>query len=196
MAVAGETAFAQAAIDHLLTRDRWAYLYAFSSSENGCVSSSYEVFAIKSMIRYVTDFTEFVPVVRAQTFSYNYCTGVLTFASGQDDAPVIDIKPDLSRATSTAVVVMRDEFGNQQMAQINLAWSGGEISSDKTKTVFTSPYSRTMIRSDGSVRYSDSVSGSLKVDGVERLAIPGAGSIGFVASGKGSVIDVVRTPRP
>jgi hypothetical protein len=196
MTIAVSAASAQAAIYHVLTRDQFAYALAFSSSADGCTSSALEVFASKSMTRYVSDFSIYMPIVRAQGYSINYCTGAFVFASGADEAPVIDIKPDLTRATAKATVVMIDELGNQQTVQLNLVWSGGDLSSDKTKLVYTSPYSRTMIRSAGSIRNSNSITGSLTLDGVDVLAIPGSWTTGFVVSSKGASIDIIRSPRP
>lgn len=148
------------------------------------------------MTRYVSDFSFYMPLVRAQLTSYNYCTGVFSFRSGADEAPVIDIKPDLMRANVKAFVVMDDGLGTQQTAQINLLWSGGDLTTDKSKTVYTSPYSRTMIRTAASIRHSNSVTGSLMLDGVDLLAVPGSGVGGFVTSSKGASIDVIRSPRP
>lgn len=196
MALAASAASAQATIYHVLARDQFAYASAFSSSADGCISSTLEVFASKSMTRYVTDFSIYMPIVRAQGYSSNNCTGVSVFASGADEAPVIDIKPDLTQATAKAIVVMTDELGNQQTVQINLVWSGGDLSSDKTKLVFTSPYSRTMVRSAASFRNSSSITGSLTLDGVDVLAIPGSWTTGFVTSSKGASIDIIRSPRP
>ena len=78
-------------------------------------------------------------------------------------------------------IAMFDEFGASRTIQINLTWSGGELSTDKNKYVTTSPYTRTMVKSTASIRNSTSITGALVLDGLKRgkhevtlgYAIPG-----------------------
>lgn len=197
-ALISTVAGAQTAVTRVLTRDTFSYAQYFQTSPDGCESSSLEVFASKSMTRYSHNLTIYMPLVRTQLFSFNYCTQVLSFMSGVDEAPTIDVKPDLTRATVSATVVMMDEFSNIKTVQLSLTWSGGELSTDKTRLVFTSPYSRTMIRAMGSIRNSTSITGTLVLDGVDLLAPTNPAQsrfiLGYVTSSKGVSIDLVRTP--
>ena len=151
---------AQTAIQHVLTKDTTSYALYFQTSQDGCESSGTEVFGSKSMTRY-TNFGIFAPLVRAQRYFVNFCTGASGFMSGADEAPTIDFKPDLSRGAVGATVVMLDEAGVPHTLQIALTWSGGEITTDKQRTVFTSPLSRTMIISSASLRNSTLLNGAL-----------------------------------
>lgn len=187
---------AQTAIQHVLTKDTTSYALYFQTSQDGCESSGTEVFSSKSMTRY-TNFGIFAPLVRAQRYFVNFCTGASGFMSGADEAPTIDIKPDLSRGAVGATVVMLDEAGVPHTLQIALTWSGGEITTDKQRTVFTSPLSRTMIISSASLRNSTLLNGALVFDGVNlmdtSIPVQTRFTTQFLVSAKGTSIDIVRT---
>jgi hypothetical protein len=147
------------------------------------------------MTRYNTT-DAFFPMLRVQRFTYNFCTLLLVFMSGANEQPNLSYSKDLSTATASGLVMMTDDFGNPHYIDVNLTWSGGVLTSDKSRTVFTSPRSRTMIKSVSSLRQSDSVTGSLILDGLDLLGTanpnPVGGISGFVSSSKGSTIDIIR----
>jgi hypothetical protein len=189
------SAFAQAQVTRVFTKDRFAYAQYVDTSPDGCTSSSVEVFASESMTRYNTT-DAFFPIIRAQRFAYNFCTFVLVFMSGANEQPSLSYSKDLSSATASGLVMMTDDFGNPHSIEVNLTWSGGVLTSDKSRTVFTSPRSRTMIKSVSSLRHSESVTGSLVLNGVDLLGADNpnyvVGVSGFVSSSKGSTIDIIR----
>ena len=194
--IATDMASAAVSASRLFTRDQFAYAQYFQNSADGCESLSIEVFASKSMTR-TNQIHSFQPTLRAQLSSFNFCTGVSVFQSGANESPSIDIRQDLSVASTSGLVVMADENGIQRMLQVNITWSGGELSTDRTKTVHTTPLSRTMVRTTGSIRNSTAIKGALVLDGIDLLgagnAVQSSGINGFVTSSKGSTIEIIRT---
>ena len=94
LALAATTAVAAAVVTPVFTNDESAYAQYFQNSTDGCVSMSLEVFSSDSMTRY-NDTSTALPTVRAQLFSYNYCTGEFIFMSGVDEAPALFTNKDL-----------------------------------------------------------------------------------------------------
>jgi hypothetical protein len=191
------TAAAQTTVTRVFTRDAWTYAQNFQTSPDGCESVGIDVFAFKNKVRF-NNVSVFMPVIRAQLVSSNFCTGVFMFLAGDDQAPNIDIKQDLTRATAVGSVVMRDEFNYTRALLVGLTWSGGEISTDKSRTTTTSPFTRYMVRTTASIRNSTSITGTLVLDGVDLLAASNPAQSrsisGYVVGAKGSTIDIVRTP--
>ena len=98
---------------------------------------------------------------------------------------------------NVAMITRLDDAGIPHSLQIALPWSGGEITSDNQRTVFTSPLSRTMVNSSGSIRNSTLLSGTLVFDGVNlmdtSIPVQSRFTTQFLVSAKGSSIDIVRT---
>jgi hypothetical protein len=80
------SAFAQAQVTRVFTKDRFAYAQYVDTSPDGCTSSSVEVFASESMTRYNTT-DAFFPIIRAQRFAYNFCTFVLVSCQAPTSSP-------------------------------------------------------------------------------------------------------------
>ncbi len=180
----------------VMTRGAFAYASYYEYGADGCSQRAVEVFGSESMTR-TNNTSVFMPIVRIQMSTYNFCTGEFTFMSGADEAPVISIHNTLNAANVKGTVVMMDEFGNTKTAVANLTWSGGELTTDKYMYVATSPYSRTMVKSTGSVRNSTSIVGTLVLDGLDLFSPEnvnqGSGIFGFVTASSGTSIDIIRT---
>jgi hypothetical protein len=194
--LAATTAEASVSVSRVITRDKFAYANYFETSADGCESLSIEVFASRSMTRTNDAFT-FQPLLRAQLSSYNYCTSVSNFMSGTSDAaPKIRFGEDIAVASASGIVVMVDENGASKTVFVNLEWRGGVLTTDKTKTIETSPTSRTIVRTTGSIRVAEAVTGTLLLEGTDVLspnhATQSAFINGFITSSKGATIEIVR----
>jgi hypothetical protein len=180
----------------VLTRDTFAYASYYEYGADGCSQRAVEVFGSQSMTR-TNNTSVFMPIVRIQMSTYNFCTGEFSFMSGADEAPVISISNNLTSANVKGTVVMMDELGNTKNVVADLNWSGGEITTDRNRYVTTSPYSRTMVRSTGSVRNSTSIVGTLVLDGLDLFSPENvnqsSGIFGFVTASRGTTIDIIRT---
>lgn len=187
---------AAATVYRVMTRDSFAYASYYEYSSDGCSQRAVEVFGSQSMTR-TNNTSVYMPIVRIQMFTYNSCTGELTFMSGADEAPVISINSTLTVANVKGTVVMMDEFGNTKTVVADLNWSGGELSTDRQRYVSTTPYSRTMVKSTGSIRNSTSIVGTLVLDGLDLFSPEnvnqGSGIFGFVTASSGASIDIIRT---
>lgn len=180
----------------VMTRGTFAYASYYEYGADGCSQRAVEVFGSESMTR-TNDYSLFYPIVRVQMSRYDFCTGEFSFMSGADEAPVISISNNLMSANVKGTVVMMDEFGNTKTVVADLNWSGGELSTDKYRYVTTSPYSRTMVKSAGSIRNSTSIVGTLVLDGLDLFSPEnvnqGSGIFGFVTASSGASIDIIRT---
>lgn len=184
------------AVQHIRTRDAFAFANYFEFS-NDCQQFAVEVFAFESRLRSDATATS-SSTVHAQLSAFDACTGSIAFMSGVTDTDAIKIRNDLTHAQASATVVMQDEFGASRTLVLNLAWNGGVITFDQNDKVVTiTPVSKTVVKTFGQARTSDSVSGSLVLDGVDLLApgrpLVGSGINGFVTRSKGSTIEIVRT---
>lgn len=190
----GTVAAAQTSVQRVLSRDAFLYGQYFQTSQDGCESMFVEVFASKSLTRY-NDFSIFKPSVIGQINAYNACTQVFTFMSGIDEAPTIDVRANLASANVRATVNLWGDATATLL--VDLSWSGLETTTDKTRTITTSPYTRTIFYTTGSLRNSTSITGTLVLNGVDLLAPsnPVLGRMtGLVFTSRLVTIDIVRTP--
>jgi hypothetical protein len=142
----------------IATRDKLAYANYFESS-NGCESLSVEVFAFKTLLR--SDGTSSKEsLVRAQLVATDFCIGISTFLSGAAVPEAIGFRNDLTQASVTATVVLDDLAGTTRTLNIDLAWGGGELTSDKFKKVTVTPTTRTSIKSVSEIRRSETIAGA------------------------------------
>lgn len=187
---------AAATVYRVMTNGGFSYASYYEYGADGCSQRAIEVFGSESMTR-TNGTAAFYPLVQIQMSTYNFCTDQFTFMSGADEAPVISVNHTLTSANVKGTVVMMDEFGNTKTVVADLNWSGGEITTDKYRYVATSPYSRTMVKYTGAVRYSTSIIGTLVLDGLDLFSPEnvnqGSGIFGFVTSSSGVSIDISRT---
>ena len=174
------------------TRDKFAFAaYAESS---GCEGLALEVFAGETLAKSDGTSTSSA-LVRAQLFTVNSCTGAIAFMSGFTETGTMRFRANLARVTVEGTVVMQDEFGATRTVSIQLDWDGGLLTTDKDKTVTVTPVSRTIVRTVGKIRQSETITGALVLDGVDLLAPSRPGSLGisgFVVASAGSTIEITR----
>lgn len=193
----GDRATALAAtVYQVITKDKFAYA-SYYERTNYCEEFVVEVFANESRIRWDGTTSLSQAYVRAQLTKYDSCTGVWTFMSGYTDTDDIRIRHDLTQATARATVEMKDEFDNLKTLVFDLAWSQGELTTDKFKWVIVTPLTRTLIKSDSQLRVSETVTGTLVLDGADLLATDRPAldryTQGRVASSGGLFIEITRS---
>jgi hypothetical protein len=191
-----ERAAAAATVQRTVTRDKFAYANYFEST-NDCESISVEVFASKGSVRSDGTSSE-ESLLRAQLVTTNFCTGASGFLSGAAVPEAIRFRNDLAQAATTATVRLDDFMGTTRTLRVDLAWAGGELTIDKTKHVTVTPLSRTVIKTVGEIRRSETISGVLALDGIDLLAanrpLLSSFTTGFVTASKGVTIEVTRNP--
>lgn len=194
----GNRATAMAAtVYQVTTKDAFAYA-SYYERTNVCDEFVVEVFANESSVRREGTVSS-QAWVRAQLTKYDHCTEAWTFMSGYTDTPDIRIRHDLTQGTAVATVVRLDGSGAEKTLAVELAWNGGELTTDRFWWNYVTPLSRFMVKSDSRMRRSETVTGALLLDGNDLLAADRptwARSIqGFVAGSGGLSIDITRTPR-
>lgn len=194
--VADTTREQATAVQRIATRDKFAYASYFEDS-GGCETLNVEVFALASSIR-SDGTTSKQSEVRAQLVATDFCTGVSVFLSGMAVPETMRFRNNLTHAAVTATVVLDDLMGTTKRLSIDLAWDGGDLMTDKTKYVTVTPTSRTVIKSTGSIRRSETILGALVLDGADLLAadrpVRSRFTTGFVTASGGSTIEITRTP--
>lgn len=194
----GDRAAASAAtVYQVVTDGRFAVASYFGS--NGCVSLGLDVFAQQGQIRSDPSNALSESYVHAQLVSVDWCVpgGAESFMSGRIDTQEMKFRHDLSHVVASASIRMKDSAGNGKTVLLDLVWSGGELTTDASKSMIVTPLTRSFVKTDGAFRASESVSGTLKLDGVELLATdpPVANGYvqGMVASSGGLTIDINRS---
>jgi hypothetical protein len=185
-----------ASVQRTVTKDKFAYAN-YVESTNNCESVSVEVFASKGSVRSDGTSSE-QSQLRAQLITTNFCTGTSGFLSGEAVPDVIRFRNDLAQAAATATVVLHDLMGTTMTLRMDLVWAGGELTTDKMKHVTVTPVSRTVITTVDEIRRSETISGTLVLDGVDLLAanrpVQSRSTTGFVTASKGVTIEIMREP--
>jgi hypothetical protein len=194
LAFAPAAALAAVSVTRFSSSERFALAQFFAVSADGCETLSLQIVA-NDRASPPDSPAEPPPTLRAELVLFNACTGEFHLATGSTASASVDIRHDLRRATATGTLVLVDESGALHTLQVDLRWTGGALTADRTRMVESSPCSRTFVRVRSAVRDASSVTGSLVLDGVDLLAgggtmAPGIG--GFIASGTGSSIEIVR----
>ena len=116
--------------------------------------------------------------------------------SGETDQFSFTVLGNLTAAEVSGNVVVMDNLGNTKQVSLALSWQGGALTRDLFKYVSSTATSRTVLKSLSTLRFSDSVTGSLVVNGVDLLSpsnVTDHSDIsGFVAKASGSSIDIIR----
>jgi hypothetical protein len=179
-------------VHRVTTRDKFAY--AAYSESFGCEGFAVELFATKQRIKDDGPPTSWA-LLFAQLWSVNYCTGDSSFMSGQTEEGAMKFRNNLGNVTVAGTVVIQDNFGTTKTVSVDLDWNGGVLTADKNKTVTVTPVSRTIVKTVGKFSQSETITGSLMLDGVELLAANRPGSLGiygFVAASAGTTIEITR----
>lgn len=177
------------------SQDKVAYAQYWQYTDGYCNGLAVDVFAFESVAR--TDNLRIVtPNLIVQAFEYNSCTGELFFMSGSTEQFTFTVLGNLAAAEVSGNVAMTDNLGNTRHASLALSWQGGVLRRDLFKYDSSNALSRTVLRNLSTLRFSDSVTGSLVVDGVDLLSpsnvTVASGISGLVAKGIGVSIDIVR----
>jgi hypothetical protein len=187
-------------VQRIVTDGKTAYALYFQSTNDYCQSLSVETFASLEETR--TAGTggprSVVPHISVQLVCVNFSLGEEVFMSGQADAPIVSINDQLTEASARATVVLTDGMRDKGSVSLDMRWSGGVlIFDDKTFSIDTTPYSKTIIKTSGATRSSDSVTGSIVLNGVDLLSPANVTDLSFilgrVSGSGGSTIDIVRT---
>ena len=117
--------------------------------------------------------------------------------SGSTEQFTFTVLGNLAAAEVSGNVAMTDNLGNTRHASLALSWQGGVLRRDLFRYDSSTALSRTVLRNLSTLRFSDSVTGSLVVDGVDLLSpsnvTDNSGISGLVAEGSGVSIDIIRT---
>lgn len=176
-------------------RDNVAYAQYYQYTDN-CNGLSVDVFAGESFAR-TDNVRTFTPYLILQIVGYNSCTGEFFFMSGGTDQFTFTVLGNLAAAEVSGNVVVADEFGNTKHVSLALSWQGGVLRRDLFTYVSSTALSRTVLKNLSTLRFSDSITGSLVVDGVDLLSSSNvtysSGISGLVAKVSGASIDIIRT---
>ena len=186
---------ALADVTQLTSRDKLVHAQYFQYTGGFCNGFSVEVFAGEGIARRDQNPT-FSAQLFVQIVGFNSCTGEFFFMSGATDQFSFTVLGNLTKAEVSGNVVVMDNFGNTKQVSLALSWQGGALTQNLFKYVSSTAMSRTILKTLSFLRYSDSVTGSLVVDGVDLLSPSNvtdiSGISGFVAKASGSSIDIIR----
>lgn len=176
-------------------RDNVAHAQYFQYTDGYCNGLSVEVFAGESFAR-TDNLRTFTPNLIAQIFGYNGCTGESFFMSGSTDQLTFTVLGNLAAVEVSGNVVVADEFGNTKLVSLALSWRGGVLRRDLVTYNYSTGRSRTILKNLSTFRFSDSITGSLVVGGVDLLSSSNvtdlSGISGLVAKVSGASVDIIR----
>lgn len=177
-------------------RDKVVHAQYFQYTDGYCNGLSVEVFAGESFAR-TDNLRTFTPYLILQIVGFNSCTGEPPFfMSGGTDQFTFTVLGNLAAAEVSGNVVVADNLGNTKHVSLALSWQGGVLRRDLFRYVSSTALSRTVLRNLSTLRFSDSVTGSLVVDGVDLLSssnvTDNSGISGLVAKVSGASIDIIR----
>ena len=116
--------------------------------------------------------------------------------SGSTEQFTFTVLGNLAAAEVSGNVVVADNLGNTKHVSLALSWQGGVLRRDLFRYHFSTGLSRTILKNLSTLRFSDSITGSLVVDGVDLLSSSNitdiSGISGFVAKASGASIDIIR----
>ena len=177
-------------------RDKVVHAQYFQYTDGYCNGLSVEVFAGESFAR-TDNLRTFTPYLILQIVGYNACTEESFFMSGSTEQFTFTVLGNLAAAEVSGNVVVADEFGNTKHVSLALSWQGGVLRRDLFTYVSSTALSRTVLKNLSTLRFSDSITGSLVVDGVDLLSSSNvtysSGISGLVAKVSGASIDIIRT---
>ena len=177
-------------------RDKVAYAQYYQYTDGYCNALAVDVFAGESFAR-TDNLRTVTPYLIVQVFGYNYCTDESFFMSGSTEQFTFTVLGNLAAAEVSGNVAMTDNLGNTRHASLALSWQGGVLRRDLFTYVSSTALSRTVLKNLSTWLFSDSVTGSLVVDGVDLLSpsnvTDNSGISGLVAKGSGVSIDIIRT---
>lgn len=176
-------------------RDKVVHAQYFQYTDGYCNGLSVEVFAGESFAR-TDNLRTFTPYLILQIVGYNACTEESFFMSGSTEQFTFTVLGNLAAAEVSGNVVVADIRGNTKHVSLALSWQGGVLRRDLFKYDSSNALSRTVLRNLSTLRFSDSVTGSLVVDGVDLLSpsnvTDNSGISGLVAKVSGASVDIIR----
>ena len=178
-------------------RDKVVHAQYYQYTDTYCNGLAVDVFAGESVAR-TDNLRTVTPYLIVQIVGYNSCTGGDPFImSGGTDQFTFTVLGNLAAAEVSGNVVVADNLGNTKHVSLALSWQGGVLRRDLFKYDSSTALSRTVLRNLSTWLFSDSVTGSLVVDGVDLLSpsnvTDNSGISGLVAKGSGVSIDIIRT---
>ena len=185
---------ALADVTTIMSRDNLAHAQYYQYTDGYCNALSVELFAGEGIARRDDNHT-FTARLFVQIVGYNSCTGGDPFfMSGETDQFTFTVLGNLAAAEVSGNVVVADNLGNTKHVSLALSWQGGVLRRDLFRYHFSTGLSRTILKNLSTLRFSDSITGSLVVDGVDLLSSSNitdiSGISGFVAKASGASIDI------
>ena len=182
-------------VTRITTRGKSVRAQYFQYTEGFCNGLSVEVFAGEEIIRVDHD-PIYIPQLFVQVSEFNTCTEQFSFMSGGTDQFDFYARNNLSQAQVSGSVLVSNGLGDSKLIAVELAWEGGVLSTQQSKLSFSIGASHTILRGKATLRSSDSVTGSLVVDGVDLLSPSNitdvSGIFGFVVATTGASLDIIR----